>query len=83
MRFLRRFLLPFAVIVIAAALGTFVLGRVQVAASSSAMANPGMKLTASSSLTNAGQIAAGHLLFTETCSTRCAPRRRCSACCFT
>ncbi|MGD0594687.1 MAG: c-type cytochrome [Acidimicrobiales bacterium] len=69
MRLLRRFLLPFAVVVIAAALGTFVLGRVQVAASSTAMQNPGMKLTSATSLTNAGMIAAGRTLFTETCST--------------
>ena len=69
MRILRRFLLPFAVVVMAAALGTFVIGRVHVAASSSAMQNPGMKLTASNSLNNAGMIAAGRILFTQTCST--------------
>lgn len=69
MRFLRRFLMPFAVVVVAAALGTFVLGREHVAASSSAMQNPGMKLTSSHSLSNAGMIAAGHILFTEACSS--------------
>jgi ubiquinol-cytochrome c reductase cytochrome c subunit len=68
MRLLRRFLVPFAVLVIAATLGTFVLGRAHVAASSPAMQNPGMKLTASSGLTAAGQIAAGRILFVENCS---------------
>ncbi len=68
MRFLRRFLIPFAVLVVAAALGTFVLGRVHVAASSSAMQNPGMKLTSSDSLSNAGMVAAGRTLFTAECS---------------
>jgi ubiquinol-cytochrome c reductase cytochrome c subunit len=69
MRLLRRILIPFAVIVMAAALGTFVLGRVHVAASSSAMQNPGMKLSSSSSLTAQGMIAQGRVLFTETCSS--------------
>jgi ubiquinol-cytochrome c reductase cytochrome c subunit len=69
MRLLHRFLVPFAVLVLAAALGTFVLGRVHVAASSPAMQNPGMKLTSSDSLDNAGMIAAGRILFTQTCST--------------
>lgn len=68
MRLLRRLLIPFAVLVVAAALGTFVLGRVHVSASSSAMQNPGMKLTSSDSLTSAGMIAAGKTLFTAECS---------------
>jgi ubiquinol-cytochrome c reductase cytochrome c subunit len=68
MRLLRRFLVPFAVLVVAAALGTFVLGRDHVAASSPAMQNPGMKLADSSSLTAKGEIEAGRMLFTENCS---------------
>jgi ubiquinol-cytochrome c reductase cytochrome c subunit len=68
LRLLRRFLVPLAVIVIAAALGTFVIGRDHVPASSSLMENPGMKLTASSSLTSAGEIAKGRVLFVQTCS---------------
>jgi len=67
-RLLRRFLLPFAVLVVAATLGTFVLGREHVAASSPAMQNPGMKLADSSSLTAQGEIEAGRILFTENCS---------------
>lgn len=69
MRLLRRFLIPFAVIVMAAALGTFVIGRDRVPASSAAMQNPGMKLTALTNLTNKGIIAEGRTLFTQTCST--------------
>jgi ubiquinol-cytochrome c reductase cytochrome c subunit len=68
MRFLRRFLLPFAVLVTAATLGAFVLGRDQVPASSTVMQNPGMRLAASTGLTTQGQIAAGRELFLETCS---------------
>lgn len=69
MRLLRRFLIPFAVIVLAAALGTFVIGRDHVPASSAAMQNPGMKLTALTNLTNKGIIAEGRILFSQTCST--------------
>jgi ubiquinol-cytochrome c reductase cytochrome c subunit len=65
---LRRILLPFAVLVTAATLGTFVLGRDQVQASSTAMQNPGMRLAASTGITTAGQIAAGRELFLESCS---------------
>jgi ubiquinol-cytochrome c reductase cytochrome c subunit len=69
LRLLRRFLIPFAVIVLAAALGTFVIGRDHVPASSAAMQNPGMKLTALTNLTNKGIIAEGRILFSQTCST--------------
>jgi ubiquinol-cytochrome c reductase cytochrome c subunit len=67
-RLLRRLIVPFAVLVVAAAIGTFVLGRDRVAASSTAMQNPGMRLAASTGLTTAGQIAAGRILFVQTCS---------------
>jgi ubiquinol-cytochrome c reductase cytochrome c subunit len=67
MRPLRRFLVPFAVLVIAAALGTFVIGREQIAASSPTMQNPGMKLD-STSQTTQSQIEAGRTLFIQTCS---------------
>ncbi len=65
----RRVLLPFAVLIVAAALGTFVLGRSHVSASSPSMENPGMHLAASVSPTMAARIAEGRTLFTETCSS--------------
>jgi ubiquinol-cytochrome c reductase cytochrome c subunit len=65
----RRFLIPFAIILAAAALGTFALGRNRVSANSTALQNPGMRLAASSHLTLAQQIGAGRTLFEETCST--------------
>ncbi|HKH87449.1 MAG TPA: c-type cytochrome [Acidimicrobiales bacterium] len=55
-------------IVIAAALGTFVIGRDHVPASSSLMQNPGMKLTASMSLTSKGELEIGKTLYVQTCS---------------
>ncbi|MDA8265252.1 MAG: c-type cytochrome [Actinomycetota bacterium] len=69
MPWLRRILVPLAVVVIAAALGTFVIGRARVTASSTAMQNPGLRLTAASRLTSRGLIAAGRTLYTQTCST--------------
>lgn len=55
-------------IVIAAALGTFVIGRDHVPASSSLMQNPGMKLTASMSLSSKGELEIGKTLYVQTCS---------------
>ncbi len=69
MPLLRRILVPLAVVVMAAVLGTFVLGRARVTASSAAMQNPGLRLTAASRLTSGGLIAAGRILFTQSCST--------------
>jgi len=66
---LRRILVPLAVVVVAAALGTFVIGRARVTASSTAMQNPGLKLAAVSRLTSRGLIAAGRTLFTQSCSS--------------
>jgi ubiquinol-cytochrome c reductase cytochrome c subunit len=68
MRFLRRFLLPFAVLVVAATLGTFVIGRDHVQSSSTAMQNSGIKLTASTSQSSGSDIEAGRTLFVQTCS---------------
>ncbi|MHB1508942.1 MAG: cytochrome bc1 complex diheme cytochrome c subunit [Acidimicrobiales bacterium] len=69
MPLLRRILVPLAVVVVAAALGTFVLGRARVTASSTAMQNPGLKLAAVSRLSSRGLIAAGRTLFTQSCSS--------------
>ncbi len=55
-------------VVIAAAVGTFVIGRDHVPASSSLMENPGMKLTASTSLTSKGELEIGRTLYVQTCS---------------
>ncbi|HEV8063353.1 MAG TPA: c-type cytochrome [Acidimicrobiales bacterium] len=65
----RRFLIPFAIVLAAAALGTFVLGRSRVSADSSSLQNPGIRLASSSHQTLAQQIAAGRTLFEQTCST--------------
>jgi ubiquinol-cytochrome c reductase cytochrome c subunit len=56
------------VLVIAATLGTFVLGRDHVTASSPAMQNPGMKLADSTGPTTSGQIEAGRTLFVQNCA---------------
>ena len=68
-RLLRLVLLPLAVLVAAAALGTFVIGRDHVSAGSTAMENPGMRLTASDNSTSAQQLALGRTLFEESCSS--------------
>lgn len=67
-RLLRRLVVPFAIVVIAATLGTFVLGRSHVTASSPSMENPGFRLSASVTATQLAQLAEGRTLFTETCS---------------
>ena len=67
-RFVRRLLVPFAVLVTATALGTFVIGRDHVAASSPLMQNPGAKLTGDTNMTQSDLIARGKVLFDETCS---------------
>jgi ubiquinol-cytochrome c reductase cytochrome c subunit len=52
----------------AATLGTFVLGRSHVTASSPLMENPGFRLSASVTATQKAQLAEGQTLFTETCA---------------
>jgi len=64
-RLLRRILVPFAVLVIAASLGVLVMGRSH--APANAMANPGIELTSSTS-SSIGNISEGHTLFEENCS---------------
>jgi ubiquinol-cytochrome c reductase cytochrome c subunit len=64
-RLLRRILVPFAVVVVAAAIGIFVIGRSRVP--TTAMANPGIELTSSAS-SSIGNVSEGHTLFEENCS---------------
>lgn len=69
LRLLRIALIPLALLVAAATLGTFVIGRAHVSADSPAMENPGIRLTSSDSSTPAQQVAKGHTLFEESCSS--------------
>lgn len=66
-RIVRTALAVFGVAAISLALGVFVMGRSHVAANSPAMANPGIRLTDSS--TGGGNIAVGQTLFEESCSS--------------
>ncbi len=66
-RALCRVLVPFAVVVLAVALGVFVLGRSHVQAGSPAMENPGIQLTASAA-SRYGSITEGRTLFEASCS---------------
>ncbi len=68
-RIVRTALAVSGVVAISLALGVFVMGRTHVAASSPAMENPGIRLTASSTGTDGGNISAGATLFAESCST--------------
>ncbi|MGH9170085.1 MAG: cytochrome bc1 complex diheme cytochrome c subunit [Acidimicrobiales bacterium] len=65
----RRLLIPFALVLAAAALGTFVLGRSRVSASSPSLQNPGMRLAATSHQTLSAEVAEGRTLFSETCAS--------------
>lgn len=66
LRFLRRVLVPFAALVVAASLATLFMGRVH--ASSPAGASKAMSLTAASSASQKGEIKTGYELFQAHCS---------------
>ena len=66
LRLLRRILVPFAVLVVAASIGVLVMGRSHVPAT--AMDNPGVQLLSSQS-SSTGNIAEGRTLFEESCSS--------------
>jgi ubiquinol-cytochrome c reductase cytochrome c subunit len=69
LRLLRRVLIPFAALVVAACLGTFVMGRSHATTSASSDQLPaGLALTASSSSAPKGEIADGYRLFQNHCS---------------
>jgi ubiquinol-cytochrome c reductase cytochrome c subunit len=68
-RVAKRLLIPFAVVLVAAALGTFVFGRARVSASNPLLENPGMRLASSSHQSLAQQIQEGKLLYETSCST--------------
>jgi ubiquinol-cytochrome c reductase cytochrome c subunit len=65
LRLLRKILIPFAALVIAASVGTLVIGRTHAAATGSSSA---MSLTAQSALTQKAEAAAGYQLFQQHCS---------------
>ena len=69
LRILRLVLIPLAVLVAAAALGTFVIGRNHVSAGSASMENPGIRLTSSDSSTPSQRLDLGRTLFEESCSS--------------
>lgn len=67
LRFLRKVLVPFGVLVIAASLATFVIGRAHESSAASA-ADSATELTALESATSAAQRHEGYTLFEEHCS---------------
>jgi ubiquinol-cytochrome c reductase cytochrome c subunit len=69
LRLLRKILVPFAALVLAACVGTLAMGRVHGTSDASASQSPeAMSLTALQSQTTKGQIAYGYQLFAEHCS---------------